>query len=135
MREIRQRIIVLTILGFGCYFFFTSLLHLIRQEGQEVRLSYSMGNIRKDNCNSHQIASTEDKHTHSKHCCRKGEYDLENGFREQLSPELLELIQSKWIKHGRGGPLKIKEPLKMHFSQHGQSQVLDEILERKLSKC
>ena len=135
MREIRKHVIVLTILGFGCYFFFTSLLPLIRQEGHEVRLSYSIGNIRKDNWNILQKANTEDRHIHSKHCCRKGESnDLENGFRKQLSPELLELIKSKWIKHGRGGPLKIKQPMKTHFSQHSQSEVLDEILVRKTSK-
>ena len=134
MRKVHQHIVVLTVLGFGCFFFFTSLLPLIRQREREVRLSYSMGNIRKDNWNILQPATSEDIHTYSKHCCRKGEkQNLENNFREQLSPELLELIKSKWIKHGRGGSLKIKQPMKTHFSQHGQSQVLDEILERKRS--
>ena len=55
---------------------------------------------------------------------------LESGFQNQLHPRLLQLIQCDWIHPPSSRKLHLNGPKRVHFSQWGQSVVLDRILGR-----
>ena len=81
--------------------------------------------------------STDKMHSIRKGCHRHKRREievLENGFGDPENPDLLELIRCNWIKQGSNGPLALDDPSKIHYSQYGQSEMLDGFMERRTSK-
>ena len=59
---------------------------------------------------------------------------LENGYEDQLDPNLLELIRCNWLHPPSAGRLNLRHPGRIHFSQSGQSVILDAFMNRKTGK-
>ena len=59
---------------------------------------------------------------------------LLDGFLDQVHPRLLELIWCEWIHPPSKGHLTLRHPRKTHFSQVGQSKLLDDFMGHRTGK-